>query len=279
MPGTNANFDPTILSGTILRQLRTNLVTDNMVNRNFEGEITGPEDTVDILTLDDLTIGDYDPSSGITVETEPSATKDTLPMTHSKYFAFIADEADNAGAEQYAQIFQQEGLQQLLEAAQEFVMGAYSDALAANQITFDEAGGDDIEKKIADAGENLDEQNVPDEGRWVTLPSHEVRLIEDNISDRGTELGDEAVRAGFQGMFRGFEVYKLPSDQFTVTGSSPSYAHAMYGSRIAITYADAVLDVRRQQSERYRGDQIDGLHVGGKEVVREEALGDFRIKQ
>jgi len=279
MPGTNANFDPTILSGTILRQLRTNLVTDNMVNRNFEGEITGPEDTVDILTLDDLTISDYSPSSGITVETEPTAKKDTLPMTHAKYFAFIADEADNAGAEQYAEIFQQEGLQQLLEAAQGFVMEAYNDALSANQVTFDEAGGDDIENKIADAGENLDEQNVPDEGRFITLPPHEVRLIEDKISDRGTELGDETVRAGFQGMFRGLEVYKLPSSQFETTGSSPQYEHAMYGSRIAITYADAVLNVRRQQSERYRGDQIDGLHVGGKEVVREEALGDFRIKQ
>jgi len=34
-----------------------------------------------------------------------------------------------------------------------------------------------------------------------------------------------------------------------------------------------------QESERYFGQQVDGLHVGGARVVRPEAAGDFRILQ
>lgn len=272
----NSAFNPTRLSGQILRQLRMSLVTDNIVNRNWQGEIEGPEDTVEILTLEGLTVRDYADDGTITVETEPGASPRQLAMEIQPYFAFIADVTDNASA--VAELFAQEGLQDLRKEAQKYVLGKYTEADADNQVTFDEEGGDDIEEKIADAGENLDDNEVPDEGRFIVLRPHEVRLIEDKISDRGTALGDQAVRAGYQGTFRGFEVYKAPSSHFTNTGTSPSYDHCVYGSRIATTYADAIVQVRRQPSEKHFGDQIDGLLVAGAKVVRPEALGDFRVK-
>ena len=276
MAFANTAFDPVRLSGEVLRELRMRLVVDNIVNRNYEGEIEGPEDTVEILELGSLTVGDYDPSSGITVQTEPTAEGNQLPMEQVKYFAFIADLADNAQA--YATIFQQEGVSNLLREAQKYVLGKYTDALAGNQITYDPAN-DDIEEKIADAGVKLDDEEVPEEGRWIVLPPPEVRAIGDKMSARDTPAGDDAIRAGYQGGFRGFDVYKAPSAHFTTTGTSPAYLHGMYGHPIAITYADAVLNTRVQESERYFGQQVDGLHVGGAKVVRDEAVGDFRIKQ
>jgi len=276
MAFNNTNFNPTRLAGQVLRELRMRLVVANIVNRNYEGEIEGPEDTVDILELGSLTVGDYDPSSGITVQTEPTAETTALSMEQNKYFAFIADLADNAEA--YAEIFQQEGVADLLREAQKYVLGKYTEAQNSNQVAYDPAN-DDIEEKIADAGENLDEEEVPEDGRWIVLPPTEVRAIEDKMSARDTPAGDDAIRAGYQGGFRGFDVYKAPSNHFTTTGTSPAYLHAMYGHSIAITYADAVLNTRVQESERYFGQQVDGLHVGGAKVVRPEAAGDFRIKQ
>jgi len=276
----NTAFNPTRIAGRVLRQLRMNLVTDSIVNRNFEGEIEGPEDTVNIVELDALTINDYDPSTGITVETEPSGTPRSLSLPHKKYFAFIADLSDNA--EQYLDQFADEGLQDLLRAAQQYVLSQYTDAAGGNQVTLDPSVTDPsatMEEKVADAGVILDDQEVPDNNRWICLPPTAVRLIEDQITDRGTELGDDAVQNGYQGMFRGFEVYKAPSSHFTNTGSSPEYLHAMYGHRQAITYADAVLNTRAQDSERYFGQQVDGLHVGVAKVIRPEAVGDFRIQQ
>ena len=285
MAVNNTNFNPVRLSGQILRQLRMRLVTDSIVNRNWEGEIEGPEDTVEILTLAGLTIGDYDPSTGITVETEPTADTSQLALPHKKYFAFIADLADNGA--RFADIFQQEGLQDLLTEAQKYVLGRYTGA--GEQVSFDATLPESTEAErktkrgafYAAVGEckvTLDENEVPDEGRDLMLRPPECRLIEDDIVDRDTNLGDSVVQNGYQGLYRGFEVYKAPSSHFTSTGTSPAYDHALAGSRIAITYADAVVQVRRQQSERYFGDQVDGLHVGGAKVVRPKALIDFRMQ-
>jgi hypothetical protein len=278
MAQNNTNFNPTRLSGRVLRALRMQLVTDSLVNRNYEGEIEGPEDTVEILTLGALTTGPYDPSTGISVETEPTAENALLPMEHSQYFAFIADLADNAA--QYADIFEQEGLQDLLTAAQEYVLGKYTGA--THQVDFDATASSGKVEAFYDAVGNikvkLDNAEVPDNGRWLVLRPQEVELIEDDIINRDTSLGDEVIRNGFQGMYRGFEVYKAPDSHFTNTGTSPSYDHAMAGNRIAITYADAVLNTRVQESERYFGQQVDGLHVAGGKVVRPDALVDFRIQ-
>ena len=276
MAFNNTNFDPVRLSGQVLRELRMRLVVANIVNRNYEGEIQGPEDSVDILELGSLTVDDYDPGTGISVQTEPTAESRVLPMEQQKYFAFIADLADNAEA--YANIFQDEGVADLLREAQKYVLGKYTDAKASNEVTYDPSA-DDIEEKIADAGENLDEEEVPEDGRWIVLPPSEVRAIEDKMSARDTPAGDDAIRAGYQGGFRGFDVYKAPSNHFTDTGTSPAYKHALYGHTIGITYADAVLNTRVQESERYFGQQVDGLHVGGAKVIRPEAVGDFRITQ
>jgi hypothetical protein len=281
----NTAFDPVRLSGQILRALRMSLVTDSLVNRNYQGEIEGPEDSVDILTLGALTVNDYDPATGITVETEPSALTDQLQITHKKYFAFIADMADNAA--EYANLFQEEGTQDLLKLAQQFVLGKYSDA--THQVDFDDTAAEstpterstkqsNFRAAVKEGAETLDNAEVPDEGRWLALRPQEVRLIEDDIINRDTNLGDSVIQNGYQGMYRGFEVYKAPDSHFTNTGSSPSYDHSMMGHRIAITYADAILNTRVQESERYFGQQVDGLHVAGAEVVRPDALVDFRIQ-
>ena len=277
----NTAFNPTRLSGQILRQLRMALVTDSIVNRNFEGEITGPEDSVDITKLDALTIGNYDPSSGITVETEPSGTNTTLELDHKKYFAFIADDADNAA--RYAELFRQDGLQDLLTEAQKYVLGKYGGA--DTNVTFDstlpESTAAEVEaKRLAfrtatkELATTLDNNEVPDNGRFMMLRPEEVRLIEDNLIARDTDLGDSVVQNGYQGQYRGFNVFKAPASHFTNTGTGD---HALAGHPIAITYADAIVQTRRQTSERYFGDQVDGLHVAGAKVIRPKALIDFRI--
>ena len=103
--------------------------------------------------------------------------------------------------------------------------------------------------------------------------------IEDDLISRDTDLGDEAVTAGYKGNYKGFRLYKAPASHFTNTGSSPSYDHAMAGINSSIAYEDAVLNVRRIPSTDFSGDQVDGLHVGGGTVIREGKTLDFRIKQ
>jgi hypothetical protein len=53
----------------------------------------------------------------------------------------------------------------------------------------------------------------------------------------------------------------------------------MAGINQSIAYEDAVLNVRRVPSTDFSGDQVDGLHVAGAQVIRDGATVDFRIKQ
>lgn len=273
----NTAFDPVRLSGRILRQLRMSLVTDSIVNRNWEGDIEGPEDTVEILELDALTINDYDPANGITVETEPSGNTRQLTLTHKKYFAFIADMADNA--EKYMDMFSDEGMADLMKEAQQFVLGQYTGA--THQEDLDQTtstASDDVKTALQNIAVKLDNAEVPEDNRYAVLRPQEYKLIENDLMERDTELGDDVIRNGYQGMYQGFEIYKAPDSHFTNTGSSPSYDHCPVGSRLAITYADAIVNTRVQESERYFGQQVDGLHVAGAKVVRPDALADLRIQ-
>ena len=274
---SNANFDPVRLAGRVMRKLRTSLVTDSIVNRNFEGEIEGPEDSVEILQLDALSVGDYDASTGISVETEPSAASNILEMTHKKYFAFIADMSDNAS--KYAELFEQQGLADLLKEAQKFVLSQYGDAALQEDLDQTSAtSAADMKAFLRTVAVKLDNNEVPEDNRFAILRPQEYALIEEDLSDRDTELGDQVARVGYQGMYQGFEIFKAPEGHFTNSGTSPSYDHALAGHRMAITYADAIVRTRVNESLDYFGSQVDGLHVAGAEVVEPDALCDLRIK-
>lgn len=268
---SNASFIQERIAGEILRQMRMRLVVNSIVNRNYEGEITSVEDTVRILKLDNLTVRDYAKGTPMTVETDLKSDARSLAMDHKKYFAFIADETDNAA--QVAELFSQEGVQDLLKEAQKYVLGLYGQS--SSYVEFDPAA-DAIEGAVGAARTQLDNNSVPDEGRFLVVDPTTFGSIEDDISGRETVFGDNVLRVGFQGMYKGFEVYKAPESHFTTTVTG---LHALAGSRIATTYADAILDVRVNPSLAHRGDQVDGLHVGGGKVIRPDALVDFRIAQ
>jgi len=285
MATNNQNFDPVKLQGQLVNKLRMSLVTTSITNTRYEGEIEGPEDSVKILRPVATTVEDADGSKmqyDETLEAEDSV----LSMDHKKRFGFIAKDIDNAGS-QYGAEFADEDFQKVLRLAQQYVLGFYSDGVAANEVTFDKVGAADRDAKITaltqaigEARTNLDNQEVPESNRWMVLPADEANLLEDDLASRQTEFGDDVIRNRFQGMYKGFEIYKAPQSHFTTTGTSPEYRHAPYGHRSSITYADAIVNVESGRHPDYIGDYFRGLHVAGATVLpgRSEALGDLRVK-
>lgn len=266
-----SNFNSTLVSARLLAKLKRALVTNNIVNRNYEGELTGPEDTVKIMTPNGTTIRDYD-GTPITVDTIDGSSQE-LAVELSKYFAFIADDTENVSA--YVDAFINEDFYALLAAAEGYVLGKYSDADAANEITFDPAS-DELVAKIREARAALTKQNVPSAGRYIVIGPDELNLVEDFLVQRETAMGDGVVRAGFEGRLAGFNVYV--SNNLKETGSSPQYRHCVYGHTSAITYADAIVQVESMRSQEYFGDMVRGLMVSGAKVIRSNALGDLRHK-
>ncbi len=268
---SNSNFNR-VLRGAILRQLRMSLVTDAIVNRDLvRGSFEEPEDTVKVQTLGDVSVSDYNGS--LPTPQDISTDEDSIAAEHKKAFAFKAPADDSAS--EIADLFAQEGVAELRRAAQKYVFGLYDGA--GLQVTYDPAN-DSIREVIGEASEKMDNAEAPDAGRALTLPPGVMNDIEDDLISRDTQLGDGVVTNGYQGNYKGFRLYKAPESHFTETGTSPAYLHGMATIPTSLAYSDAVLNVRNIPSTDFSGNQVDGLHVGGGQLIRDEQTVDFRVK-
>jgi len=266
---SNNNFNR-VLRGAILRKLRMSLVTDQIVNRSLvRGSFEEPEDTVKVQTLGDVSISDY--SGSLPSPQDIQTDEDSISADHKKAFAFKAPADDSAS--EIADLFAQEGVAELRKAAQEYVLGFHGDATL--QVDYDPAS-DSILDAVGTASTKMDNAEAPDgpANRWLVLPPSVMNDIEDDLIDQGTELSDDVVQAGFQGTYKGFRLYKAPKSHFN-TGTT--WRHAMAGINTSIAYEDAVLNIRRNESLDFSGDQVDGLHVAGGQMIRADKTVDFRI--
>ena len=269
------NFKPTIWSRELLYTLKKSHVAGNIINRNYQGDITGEGDTVKIQTPDAITVADY---TGVDIAFQDlaSATQ-SLVIDKAKYFAFLADDVDQAQANvQLVQSYMQESSYSLADEFDQFVFSFYSGADASNVIDKATLTSGTIYNKMVEAGKRLDENNVPSMGRWVVFSPDEKALL--STSDDFTSasmLGDDTKRTGFTGEIAGFEVYMSNNVQEADDGTD-NVRHIPFGSTSAITVADQIVKTEAGRREAGFSDFVKGLHVYGGKVVRPKALGDLR---
>ena len=267
-----ANFKPTIWSRELLYTLKKNLIGLNLVNRNYQGEITSEGNKVKITTPGAINVGDYT-GSNITFQALTSSQQE-LDIDQAKYFAFLVDDVDQAQANvPLMQSFMQESAFSLGQEADTFIFESYSDADSDNVIEDADFTSSTAFDLLTEAAARLSEANVPEAGRYAVLSPREIKaLSNDPAFQRASNLGDETSRFGFQGMAAGFMVWQSNN---LVADSDTRYG--MYGHNIAITFADQIVKTEAGRREAGFSDFVKGLHVYGKKVVRPTALGVFEI--
>jgi len=272
MPTSDA-FDRTI-RGAIRRELSPRMVINPLVNRDLvRGSFSEPEDTVELVDTESMSVADY--SGGFTGSIQDLAG-DNVQITadHAKGFRFKVDETDSA-SQVADQIAQQDGISNLMTAAQKYVLGKYSGANL--QVDYDPAN-DDIQDIFSELATKMDNANAPEAGRWAVVPPRAYHDIAEDLEVRDTALGDEVITGpGFGGVYKGFSVFRTNVDHFTNTGSSPSYDHGMAGYGGSIAYEDALLRIKRVDAQDFLGQIVQGVHVGGGTVARPDATVDFRV--
>lgn len=266
------NFKPTIWSRELLFSLKKNLIGLNLVNRNYQGEITNEGNKVKITTPAAINVADYD-GSDITFQSITSSQQE-LDIDQAKSFAFLVDDVDQAQANvSLMQAYMEEAAFSLGKVADDFIFDAYSEADADNVIEDASFTENTAFELLTEASARLSEANVPEQGRYVVLSPREFKsLSNDSAFQRASDLGDQTSRFGFQGMAAGFMVWmsnNLAEDSDTRYG--------MYGHNIAITFADQIIKTEAGRTEKKFSDFVKGLHVYGKKVIRPTALGVFEI--
>jgi hypothetical protein len=127
---------------------------------------------------------------------------------------------------------------------------------------------------IVDCGSVLDEQNVPESGRWILIPSWFANLIKkSDLKDASmTGEGSGVLRNGRIGILDRFTLY-LSNNLYSETDGSFTAYSCLFGTNAAITFAAQMTKMETLRAESTFGDLVRGLNVYGFKVVKPEALG------
>ena len=273
------NFVPDLWTAKILVALRKKAVAANLVNRNYEGEVKRMGDSVKITSIDDVAIGSYTAHSDITWEAIDDSTRSLL-IDQAKYFAFEMDDVEKAQSVNGGAVMNQaldNATYQLRDTSDAFLLAAMNTAL---QGTGNDLGtvaihttAQNLYDTFVDLSVALDEDNVPEEGRWaVVSPSLHGRLLKlDSFIQAGDNASPNARLNGYIGEVAGLSLFKsnnLPA----VTDAAATGGLAIAGHSVATTFAEQIVSVEATRLENRFADGVKGLHVYGAKVVRPTAL-------
>ena len=283
----SGNFIPEIWSGKLQAKFYKTTVFSEISNNDWEGEISGQGDKVRIRTIPTITINDYAKGDNLTNQV-PTSTPIELNIDKGKYFAVVLDDVDSVQTDiKLMDIFTNDATEQMKMAIDGLVLdgvkasaatankGATAGAISGNLNLGTDAAPRAVTKAnildlILDAGQALDEQNVPETGRWLVIPSWMAAMIKNSDLKQAYLTGDQTsiLRNGKLGMIDRFMVYV--SNNLPKTADGDSYV--MAGTKDAITFASQMTNVETLRAQSTFGNIVRGLNVFGFSVVKPEAL-------
>lgn len=261
-------FIPEVFSKKLQAKFYAASVLPQISNTDWQGEISGQGDKVHIRSVPTVSINDY---TGSVTYADVTTTDTELLIDQAKYFAFNADDI-LAGQSDIDMVNQasQDAAEQMKISVDTTVLGAiYSGLSAGVDDTGAVASSSNILGYVLDAGQKLDEANVPESGRFLVLAPKHINMLKqsDLKSVNITGDGTSPLRNGQVGTIDRFTVYSsnnLP----TVSGQKMSYA----GTKHGIAFASQISQVETVRREATFGDGVRGLNVFGYKIVKEDAL-------
>jgi hypothetical protein len=291
-PNYSGNFIPEIWSGKLIENFYDATVLAAISNTDYEGEIKGQGDTVNIRTQPNITIRDYVKGQNLVVE-NPDKPKLQLLIDKGEYFACVEDDIDKVqsdvnlmdmwskdASEQMKVKIDQRVLTDILPdiaatnkgTAAGRISGAFNLGSSASPLTVTKDGASStasVTELIVDMGTVLDENNCPESGRFLVIPARMAGLIKKSELKDASLSGDSqsVMRNGRLGMIDRFTVYvshnlNVSSGKFSIIG----------GTKMGFTFASQMTEMETIRSESTFGDIIRGLQVYGYKVVKPEAL-------
>ena len=127
---------------------------------------------------------------------------------------------------------------------------------------------------IVNCGTVLDEQNLPEQGRWMVIPAWLAGKIKKSELKDASLAGDgtSMLRNGRLGMVDRFTIYV--SNVLTVPTGYTSAHPVLFGTKAALSFAAQFTKLETLRSERSFANLLRGLQVFGYKVVNGVAIGN-----
>jgi len=291
--GTGTNFMPAIYSKKVLNFFRKASVAEAITNTDYAGEISAYGDSVKIIKEPTITIYQYERGADVT-ETKLTDTEVSLVVDTANAFKFVVDDietqmshvnfkevAASSAAYSLRDAFDAGVIAKMFAgvstATPDHTLGADTTASLGEGV-YDGASAvglhvTDPLDLLAKMARLLDEENVPEEGRWVVAPPS----FYEKLSESGSKLlsvdfnaGQGSIRNGLvtSGKLRGFSMYK--SNNIADPANADGKILAGHISSTATAQTITSTEVIRDPDSF--GDICRGLHVYGVKVLRPEAL-------
>ena len=294
---TNSFFLPSVYSKKVLNFFRKSSVVEAITNTDYAGEISAYGDSVKIIKEPVISVSDYTRGSDTTA-TKLTDQELTLVVDSAKAFKFIVDDIEtnmsHVNFKEVASSSAAYALRDSYDAAviatmfsgvssssPDHVLGADNATdLAAG--TFDGTGNLDIGfgtsehdpiDVMARMARLLDEQNVPEEGRWFVAGPDFYEVLgqaSSKLLSVDFNAGQGSIRNGLvsSGKLRGFDMYKSNN----IAATSNAAGKCMGGHISSTATANTILSTEVLRDPSSFGDIVRGLHVYGAKVLRPEAL-------
>ena len=264
-------FIPEVFSKLLQAKFYKTSVLPAISNTDYEGEISGQGDKVHIRTVPNVTVADY---TGTISYADLTTSTVELLIDQAKSYAFKVDDLLSA----------QGDIDMLAEAskdAAESMRIAVETDVLANVVTGATTIGaqtsitsTNILENILGMAKDLDELNIPEEGRFIVLSPEFVSLLKQSELRQAYLTGDAAspLRNGQVGMIDRFTVYQSNMLWDGGAGADAGYTHVLAGHPKAITFASQFVKTETVRLESTFGDGVRGLKVYGRKVVTPDAL-------
>lgn len=302
----STGFIPEIWSGKLVEKFYASTVLAAISNTDYEGEIKNKGDRVKIRTKPTVTIRDYQ-ADGLLALDRPTGGNLELYIGIGKYFSLILDDVMEVQSDlNVLSMWSDDAAQQLKITVDRDVLGgivnqmaAANQGVAAGAITGSinlgvkgtplavvgrnpGVGQVELVDVLLRMGQVMDEQNIPEVGRWVVMPAWAGRMIKQSELRQAYLSGDSVsmLRNGRLGMVDRFTIYisnLLPTNATDSTnfdaGEWPIFAGHAHG----LTFASQISKVETLRSELTFGQILRGLQVYGYQVVDGKALVQAQV--
>lgn len=310
-PSYSGAFIPTLWSGKLLAKFYQNTMLSEVTNTDYEGELKNQGDTVRIRLAPSISISDYTVGQNLSYEV-PTPIFQDMQVNKGKYFGVqVNDVLSYQSDMNLMNMFTEDAAKQLKIAIENEVFfnsfvtegpaaaneGATAGAISAaynlgtDVAPIDQATPENVLKAILRMSTVLDEQNVPEDGRFLIISPFDRHLLMQSNIAQAYFTGDQAstIRTGKIGMLDRFSVYVsnlLPKGAAgkalvagltdPATGGAVTNAKArrtmIAGTKAATSFAMTINKTEPLRNQTDFGDIVRGLAVYGRKVVKPEAL-------
>jgi hypothetical protein len=298
-------FIPTLWSGKLVEKFYAATVLGAIANTDYEGEIRNQGDTVKIRQRPTISIADYQANQSLTIQ-RPSSNLVELSIDKGKYFNLALDDVMEVQSDlDLLSVWAEDAAEQMKIAIDTEVLDYLSTETLTSGMFGNTAGvisgdirlglpgnplflgkaaagtgaGNDTsnERSITDAivdfGQVLDENNIPETGRWLVIPAWMAAMVKKSDLKDASLAGDgtSILRNGRLGMIDRFTLYY--SNLLPAADGYSTQTYVYFGTNAALTFAAQFTKMETLRSESSFSTLVRGLQVYGRKLVNTAAFG------